>query len=135
MDATQGTGRSADVESMELKNAKQYEQALAHYKLVEMQNFDCKVLKEACEAEWKRFEIAQSASMQDIIRNAPTGSPAAFLNRFKGRELTDDDLKEMALKVKEAVKPRDLQKKWLNPREYQKALGDRAELFVDLLKQ
>lgn len=122
--------------AFKLKNERKFSESSVVFKQLELlTGEDFSALIEDCKKQIQKAEAAQAASIQDVIRDAPTGSPAAFINRFKGRKLTDDDLKEMAQAVKAAVKPRDLQKKWLNPREYQKVLGDRAELFVGLLKQ
>ena len=96
---------------------------------------DYSAIIDDCKRQRDSAEKAQNASVEDIIAEAPTSSSGAFIGRFKGRVLTDADLRAMAEKVKANVKPRDLQKKWLDMRQYQKVLGDKAQLFVDLLNK
>lgn len=122
-------------QAAQLRDERRFDEALAKYQQAETLGFDYAVLIDDCKSQRDKWLKQQNATVQEVIDQAPTGSPAAFIGRFRNRELTDQDLELMAQRVKTAVKPRDLQKKWLDPRQYQKVLGDKAQLFVDLLKR
>ncbi len=118
----------------EKKNAKRFDEAIELYQQASCLGFDYTTLIEDCKSQLEKVQKMQNASIEDVIAVAPLSSPGAFIGKFKGRTLNDGDLVVMASKIKAGVKPRDIQKKWLNPQQYQKIIGDKAMMLVDLLK-